>query len=501
MTAGNGVLKTVSGIVELGGGDERPFASVLPRTDVCLDAMPAAPRLVIIGLDCAEPSLLFEAWREELPHLSRLMAQGCYGRLASCIPAITVPAWNCMMTGRDPGELGIYGFRNRLDRSYGKMAIANNEFVKFPRLWDILGHQGWQVAILGVPGTYPPRWVNGALVSCFLTPNIESDFTQPLGLKAAIAQRFNPYLFDVPNFRSPDKPRILRDIYTLGNQTFSLSLYLLEEYAPDLLMFVEMGLDRLHHALWKYMDPRHPRHEPNSPFADAIRDYYIHLDHRIGLLLERCGEDTAVLVVSDHGGQPLMGGFCLNEWLHRQGYLHFTQPLTEPQSLDQAPVDWSRTKVWGAGGYYGRIFLNVQGREPQGTIPFADYETERQQLVAALEAIVDPEGQPLGVRAFKPQQIYRRVRGIAPDLIVYFQDMAWRSVGLVGSPELYVQENDTGPDDANHAPQGLFIWYDPERPGGGQCWSGASLYDILPTLLHRYGVEAPADLQGQVLAV
>jgi Uncharacterized conserved protein len=71
------------------------------------------PRLIIIGLDCMEPSLVFERWRQELPNLSRLMAAGSYGRMESSIPAITVPAWSCMMSGRDPGELGIYGFRNR----------------------------------------------------------------------------------------------------------------------------------------------------------------------------------------------------------------------------------------------------------------------------------------------------------------------------------------------------------------------------------------------------
>ncbi|MCS6939866.1 MAG: alkaline phosphatase family protein, partial [Roseiflexus sp.] len=71
------------------------------------------PQLLIIGLDCAEPSLVFDRWRADLPTLSRLMAEGVYGELESCIPAITVPAWSCMMSGRDPGELGIYGFRNR----------------------------------------------------------------------------------------------------------------------------------------------------------------------------------------------------------------------------------------------------------------------------------------------------------------------------------------------------------------------------------------------------
>ena len=94
--------------------------------------MPPSPRLIIIGLDCMEPSLVFEQWRDDLPNLSRLMSDGSYGRLESSIPAITVPAWSCMMTGRDPGELGIYGFRNRATRDYQNMTIADGRAVRFP---------------------------------------------------------------------------------------------------------------------------------------------------------------------------------------------------------------------------------------------------------------------------------------------------------------------------------------------------------------------------------
>ncbi len=92
--------------------------------------MKKSPRLLIIGLDCAEPSLIFGQWRDDLPNLARLMQKGSYGTLESCIPAITVPAWSCMMSGRDPGELGIYGFRNRADRNYQQMVVADSRAVK-----------------------------------------------------------------------------------------------------------------------------------------------------------------------------------------------------------------------------------------------------------------------------------------------------------------------------------------------------------------------------------
>jgi predicted AlkP superfamily phosphohydrolase/phosphomutase len=90
------------------------------------------PRLLIIGLDCMEPSLVFDRWRDDLPNLKQLMAQGSYGRFESSIPAITVPAWSCMMTGRDPGELGIYGFRNRRDRNYHSMGYFRRSVREVP---------------------------------------------------------------------------------------------------------------------------------------------------------------------------------------------------------------------------------------------------------------------------------------------------------------------------------------------------------------------------------
>ncbi|NWF78803.1 MAG: alkaline phosphatase family protein [Chloroflexi bacterium] len=458
------------------------------------------PRLLIIGLDCAEPTLL-ERWRGDLPHLDRLMRTGVSGQLESCIPAITVPAWSCLLSGRDPGELGIYGFRNRAARGYGALVVADGRAVRHPRLWDYLGAAGWRVAIIGVPGTYPPPAVNGVAVSCFLAPSTTATFTHPPELADRLtAWLAQPYLLDVPDFRSTDKDRILADIYTLCDQRFAVAQRLLAEEQPDLLMLVDMGTDRVHHAFWKHMDPAHPDYVAGSPYQDAIFAYYRHLDRRIGELLAACDAQTAVLVVSDHGARPLMGGFRLNQWLLDQGYLALhTRPVV-PEPFDPSAVDWSRTRAWGAGGYYGRIFLNVRGREPAGAIAPADYEAERSALAAALTALPGPDGAPLGNRVFTPQQIYRKVRGIAPDLLLYAGDLAWRVIGKLGGDGWFTRENDTGPDDANHAQHGLFIFADLARPAAGRPFSGLTIYDILPSLLARYGIAAPPDLRGRVAA-
>ena len=108
----------------------RRRAGRAPRGDLNrLGAGRVSGRVAVIGLDCAEPRLVFDRWREELPNLSRLMSAGTWGPLASVDPPITVPAWSCMMTGRDPGELGIYGFRNRSAYDYRSMSVADSSAV------------------------------------------------------------------------------------------------------------------------------------------------------------------------------------------------------------------------------------------------------------------------------------------------------------------------------------------------------------------------------------
>jgi len=110
-------------------------------------------RLFVIGLDCAEPSLVFDHWANDLPHMKKLMEAGTYGELESTIPPITVPAWTCMLTGKDPGELGFYGFHNRADYSYEQMSIATSAAVKHTRVWGRASASGQRVVVVGVPQT------------------------------------------------------------------------------------------------------------------------------------------------------------------------------------------------------------------------------------------------------------------------------------------------------------------------------------------------------------
>lgn len=453
-------------------------------------------KVFVIGLDCAAPELVFDNWVADLPNLARLMRQGVYGTLQSITPPITVPAWMSMMTSKDPGTLGIYGFRNRGSHAYRDQKIANSTWVKEDTVWDILSRDDKQSVIVGVPATYPPKPLNGSLIGCFLSPSIQSDYTYPAALRQEIAAAVGDYIIDVPDYRTSDVAGLLERIYAMTDKRFELVQYLMRAKPWDLFVFVEMGTDRLHHAFWQYWDKQHIHYQAGNPFEDAIRRYYMHLDDLIGKTIDGLPEDTAVLVVSDHGAKRIDGGICFNEWLMREGYLALTSKPEGIVPLDRCEVDWAHTTAWGDGGYYGRLFLNVQGREPQGTIPAADYDRVCAELTAKLEAMTDPQGRPLGTRVYRPQDIYKHVHGVAPDLIVIFGDLFWRSIGTIGHNKLYVFENDTGPDGANHAQNGLFILRAPGVPAQGEQ-QDKRLLDIAPTILELMGMPVPADMQGR----
>ncbi len=460
-------------------------------------------RVAIIGLDCAEPSLTFDRWAGVLPNLDALCQRGFYGELESVIPAITVPAWACMTSGKDPGTLGVYGFRNRSGYTYEGFHIAASSAVQEPRLWDILSQYGKESIVLGVPQTYPVRPLKGHLVSSFLTPGTHSDYTYPPELKGDIADWVGDYMFDVPGFRTSDKERLLEQIYTMTRKRFETARRLLDSRSWDFFMMVEMGVDRIHHGFWKDMDSTHRWHNPSSPYRNAILEYYQYIDSEIGTLLERFGDETVVLVVSDHGAKKMDGGICINEWLIREGYLVLAEePDTSggPVRLDHLKVDWSKTRAWGEGGYYGRIFFNVQGREPRGIVPPKEYDSLCGELRKKLETLEDENEQPLGTRCFTPQELYHTVRGVAPDLMVYFGDLGWRSIGTVGWDSIHVFENDTGPDDANHSQMGMFVYHDPKHDLGGRRLEGLHLMQIAPTALRLFGLDVPGDMQMPPIA-
>ncbi len=134
----------------------------------------------------------------ELPHLKAIMKEGVCGELESTIPPITAPAFSSFMTGKNPGGHGIYDYINPVEGSY-EFQPAHAYARRGKDLWEILSEKGKRVVVLNVPTTYPPKSVNGALISDFLTPEGKDDFTCPRSLADEIQETFGPYpVWSVP---------------------------------------------------------------------------------------------------------------------------------------------------------------------------------------------------------------------------------------------------------------------------------------------------------------
>jgi predicted AlkP superfamily phosphohydrolase/phosphomutase len=454
-------------------------------------------KICVLGLDCAAPQVIFND--ERLVNIRRLMANGFYGRLESVIPPITVPAWMCMTTSQDPGSLGIYGFRNRTNYSYDGLGFVTSNSIQAPAIWDQLSKVGKKSIIVGVPPGYPPRRINGISVGCFLTPDtVKSEFTYPSEIKAQITQLVGEYPTDVKGFRTDDKEWLKNEIFEMSKKQWEVVRWMLKEKDWDYFHFVDIGLDRMHHGFWDHFDKEHVLYKPGNAYENLIPEYYRWIDQQIATVLPLLDKDTIVLVVSDHGAQRLDGGIAVNEWLIKEGLLVLDELPDKITPFNKLKVNWAKTKVWSEGGYYARVFFNVQGREPQGIIPATDYGAFQDEMKARFEALTDDKGRPLNSLVFKPKDIYKNVRNVAPDLIVHFGGLYWRSIGSVGHGQVHVQENDTGPDACNHAQYGMFLLSAPNCSLRGE-YEGARLLDIAPTLLDLAGYEIAGTMQGHSL--
>jgi len=423
-------------------------------------------RVFILGLDCAPPKILYEGYGVELNNLKELIEGSERYLLRSTHPPITIPAWISMFTGKTPGELGLYGFRHRKPGDVKESYIVNSRYVKYPTLWDIVGREGGRVGVIGVPPTYPPKPVHGFLITDFTTPGPEKPYTFPPWLRRELESRFGPYIFDIV-YRSHEKEKVARELFKMTEQHLRIVNYLLTRKEWDLFIYVEVGLDRAHHAFWKYFDKEHPRHEKHPVLSKVIPNYYRLIDEWFGEVRKVLPKDTIIVVASDHGAKAMKGAFVVNQWLIEEGYLRLKEkPKKKGIDLSGEMIDWEHTIAWGWGGYYARIFINLKGREPKGIVGKEEYEEVINQLKRDISRIKGPNGEYWDNKAYTPQELYPVVNGDAPDLIVYFDDLSWRSAGTLGWGTKYLPENDRGPDDAVHDWIGVFSIYDPEGTVG-----------------------------------
>jgi predicted AlkP superfamily phosphohydrolase/phosphomutase len=461
----------------------------------------AMSRVLVIGLDGLSPDLV-ESWLPELPNITALRERGIYGRLESIIQPVTPAAWTAMISGHNPGHFGFTDFTRRQGKSPTDFRLVHSGMVRLPTLATLLPQAGRRALMIGVPVSYPPLEIaQGVCVSCFMAPSLKAGVTFPSALQAELlAQTSSPYLLDVSLAQTPqiERGELARRLKELDRQRFDIARYLMQSRPWDLLFLVCMGSDRVGHYFMRFQDPLHGRYDADARYRDVIREHYRYCDTRLGELVADAGPETVVMVVSDHGLQRLDGKVNLNDWLVAHGYLVLREPLAALTPMGKAPVDWERTRAW-AHGYGGQIYLNVQGREPQGCVPPADVDSVLSELEAQLRGLCQPDGRGMQVETIRRQEIYSGpYADDCPDLFVQWEGLRYTTSDLLGHSTLVQPVQELGPDDAAHAPAGFFAMAGPAIPQAGM-FAAAHLLDIAPTILDVLGLALPADLDGRPL--
>ncbi|HID40711.1 MAG TPA: nucleotide pyrophosphatase, partial [Pyrodictium sp.] len=296
------------------------------------------------------------------------------------------------------------------------------------------------------------------------TPGPEKPYTFPPWLRRELEQATGPTIFDIV-YRSHEKSKVARDLFRMLENHQRQVEYLAARKQWDLFVYVEIAVDRAHHAFWKYFDRAHPRYEEHPEYSRVIPELYQRIDKWFEELHRQLPRDTVIVIASDHVIKAMKGAFTINQWLAEQGYLKLKvdpKELKPGTDLKEDMIDWEHTIAWAWGGYYSRVFINLRGREKRGAVEPRYYEETLKQLRHDIKRIRGPQDEQWRNMVFRPEELYPEVNGDAPDLMVYLDDLGWRPAGTLGWPSLHLPENDRGPDDAVHDWIGVYAIYDPE---------------------------------------
>lgn len=498
-------------------------------------------RVLMIGLDGASPALV-ERWQADLPNLGRLMGKGAWGTLRSTRPHYTLPAWPSMLTGVHPGKLGFFGFQRRLPGSY-QLTFNSIRNSPAPAVWDVLGCIGRRSGLIGVPGTFPPQAINGFLVAGFPSPANDGrlTFTYPAELSRRLDERFQRYEIQVYHSYKPgEEEAFARACQRVAEIQWEAAEWLASTQSWDFLAVVSLTIDRASHYFWRFMDPDHPLYDSRDAdrWGSLLHDFYCREDAHLGRLLEQVDDQDLVLVTSDHGFTGRYRVVYLNQWLQQRGYLHLEQQVLQADwlgklaaplvrlyqrnravrtllaplhrtaardrllaahhahqhgrlRLDMAPVAWDETRAYALN--QNRLYLNLQGREPQGQVAPDDYESTLKQLEAELHGLRDRDGHLIPVRLRRGRELYEgSFVEQGPDLLIYFDDYHCDLATGVGGDQI------TGPSgrlSGTHHPDGLVIIHGPGvRPG---TRLEADIVDVAPTILHALDAPVPNHCDGR----
>jgi predicted AlkP superfamily phosphohydrolase/phosphomutase len=481
------------------------------------------PRTILIGLDGATFTILDPYMASGvMPFLRDFVAGGVRATLRSVMPPITPPAWTSLMTGKPPGQHGVFDFFQKEEPESVYFRLSGSEDIKSDTIWTLASEHAQRVTTLNFPLMFPPPRVNGSVVPGGWMP------WRQLRLGC-----YPPDLFDrlkaLPSFNArelaldmtseekategapPEEYADWIGLHTRREQRwFDVLRYLMREEPSDFVGILFDGIDRLQHLCWRFIDPACRPAEPTAWEREIIalcEAYFRQVDDFIAELVTDAGPDTTVVMASDHGFGPTSDVFYLNSWLQQQGYLKWAH--AENSRTDETPrvgfrditrhvyqLDWDRTIAYAATPSSHGIHIVTRKPGSSVSMPAAEYERVRSELVDALCQARHPLTDRLMFTdvSTREEVFAGPHQSLGPDIALRAEDGA--VVSILPSSSLVAHRPEPV---GTHRPEGVFL---ASGPGirRGAVLKDISIIDVAPLLLYSLNVPIPDDVVGQLPA-
>ncbi|WP_158057574.1 alkaline phosphatase family protein [Halorussus halophilus] len=417
------------------------------------------PRVAFFGIDGVPYSFLEDNF-DEFEHLSALASEGSSGEIESIVPPESSACWPSLTTGVNPGRTGVYGFQDREVGSYDTYVPMGRD-VQATRVWDRVQDAGRDATVMNVPVTFPPQRNVQRMVSGFLSPGVD---------KAAYPDEMRNYLesidykmdANVKLGHDDDKAAFIESAHETLDARYEGFKHYLQQDDWDLFFGVFMTTDRVNHFLYKH-------YEEDMEYKQEFMDFYKKVDRYLGEIRQNLPDDVTMMVASDHGFTSLDYEVHFNTWLEEEGWLSYEDD--DHDSLEDISDD---TEAYAL--VPGRFYINLEGREPRGSVPESEYEEKRDQLKEALENLEGPNGNKVCERVVEKEEVYHGDHeDIAPDLIAipnYGFDL---KAGFKGHDDVF----GVGPRNGMHSFDNTSLFIDDPSAN----IEDVNLYDIAPTIL------------------
>lgn len=475
---------------------------------------------VFIGLDGAVFSILDPLMENGImPFLKEFVTMGARAELLSTPNPLTPPAWTSLMTGRSPGNHGVFDFIWAEERKTDVyFTLYNFRDIQCETIWSIVSRQKGKICSLNFPMMSPPPAVSGYIVPGLtswkhLRRNVyPSDLYQELKALPGFNVREFAWDFDMEKKAEKGVPHEEYENWVefhtrRERQWFEAARYLMKNYPCDLTGIIFDGADKMLHIGWRFLDPKIFPENP-SAWEQKIRNlclnYFRELDGFLAEIAAIAGPNARIFMASDHGFGPSWEVFRVNAWLNSQGYLTWKEPGELDEKSKESVkrlverhfvlLDWDKTTAYARTTTSNGIYIRVAKEPGQTGIPPDQYQNFRSRLIEKLKAILDPvTGERIIKRVLTREEAYAGDHNEqAPDLTLVMCDHGFASI-LNKAPIICSRPEVEG----THYPEGIFLARGPGIQESSTL-PQLSIIDVAPCLLYSLGLAIPADFEGRL---